>query len=59
MTFIDRLWYQRHWLSSLLWPLSWVYRVVIFLRRLLYRCHLKKSTRFPVHHKHHNNQANR
>ena len=32
----NRLWYDHHPLSCLLLPFSWLYRVLIFLRRLLY-----------------------
>lgn len=48
MITFTQLWYQHHWLTYLLRPLSWLYRLAISLRRLLYRCGFKKSTKFSV-----------
>ena len=31
--FVEKVWYGRHWLRWLLWPLSCVYRIVVALRR--------------------------
>jgi len=45
---LPRLWYQSHGLMILLLPFSWLFRSLVFLRRVLYRLGLKKSTRFPV-----------
>jgi len=45
---LEKLWYQRSALTTLLRPFSWLFRFVIFIRRLFYRLGLKKSTRMPV-----------
>jgi len=41
-------WYQSHPIRWLLWPLAILYRVVISLRRLLYRVGVFKQTRLNV-----------
>lgn len=43
-----RAWMQRGPLACVLWPLSIVFRMLIFLRRLLYRKGMLASTRLPV-----------
>ncbi len=48
MISFTRLWYQPYWLTYLLRPFSWLFRLLVFLRCLLYRSGLKKSTQFSV-----------
>ncbi|MCH9770335.1 MAG: tetraacyldisaccharide 4'-kinase [Gammaproteobacteria bacterium] len=45
---IHKLWYEKHWLSSLLVPLSWIYRAIIFLRRCCYRVGVFKQHKLAV-----------
>ncbi|MBO8125364.1 tetraacyldisaccharide 4'-kinase, partial [Klebsiella pneumoniae] len=45
---IDKIWSGRSKLYWLLLPLSFLYGAVSGLRRLLFRCGLKKSRRMPV-----------
>lgn len=45
---IDTLWYKKHFLVYFLRPFSWAYRMVMALRRWLYRLGIKKTTRFSV-----------
>lgn len=45
---IERNWYQRSLLTFFLIPFSWLYRLIIFFRRLFYRVGLFKSARFSV-----------
>ncbi len=35
-------------LTVLLWPVSLLFRWIVFIRRLLFRCHIKKVTHFSV-----------
>jgi tetraacyldisaccharide 4'-kinase len=44
----DAIWYEGHWLSHLLWPLSWVYSAVVRVRRLAYRRGWLAGERLPV-----------
>jgi tetraacyldisaccharide 4'-kinase len=37
---LQRLWYGPRWLSLPLWPLGWLYRAVVAVRRALYRWRL-------------------
>lgn len=47
--FFQKIYYQRFsWLAWLLWPLAWIYLVVITLRKKCYQAHLLKSTQFQV-----------
>lgn len=49
MLWLNQQWYRKkNLLAYCLTPLSWLYEIIIFLRRLFYRCGLKKITRFPV-----------
>lgn len=34
---ITTVWYQKHWLSRVLLPLSWIFRALVSLRRFAYR----------------------
>lgn len=45
---MERSWYRSSYslLTVLLLPLSWLFRMIVMLRQLLYRCHIKKVTRF-------------
>ena len=45
---INQLWYGASWLRWLLWPLSWLYRLVVMLRVVCYRRGLLASTRLPI-----------
>lgn len=45
---LNTLWYSRHFLSCLLFPFSLLYRMVIFVRRLLYRSHVFKTHHLPA-----------
>jgi len=45
---LERIWYRPNPLQWLLRPLSWIYRVVVSVRRLAYRLGFKSVTRLPV-----------
>jgi tetraacyldisaccharide 4'-kinase len=45
---LQRLWYGPRWLSLPLWPLGWLYRLVVALRRLLYRAGIFRVQRVAV-----------
>jgi tetraacyldisaccharide 4'-kinase len=45
---LQRIWYGPRWASLPLWPLSWLFRVVVALRRLLYRLGLLRARRVGV-----------
>ncbi len=45
---INQLWYGNHALRWLLWPLSWLYRVLIVIRVALYRSGVLRRVRLPV-----------
>jgi tetraacyldisaccharide 4'-kinase len=47
---INRHWYRSSvtWLTLLLLPLSWIFRLVVKVRRALYRAGIKKVSRFDV-----------
>jgi tetraacyldisaccharide 4'-kinase len=40
--------WHKNFLAYLLWPLSWLYRGLVFLRCALYEFHIKSSTHFSV-----------
>ncbi len=46
--FINKIWYQGHWLQWLLWPLSWLFGLITFTRAGLFRLGLKKQTQLSV-----------
>lgn len=46
--FLQKMWYQPNKLYYIFIPLSWIYIVIISLRKLLYKLGIKKTTRFPV-----------
>jgi tetraacyldisaccharide 4'-kinase len=48
MSIAVNLWYRRHWCSYLLWPLSGIYRMAVGMRRVMYRCKLRKTVYFPA-----------
>jgi tetraacyldisaccharide 4'-kinase len=45
---LQRLWYGPRWMSVLLWPLAWLFRAVVALRRLLFRAGVLRAQRIPV-----------
>jgi tetraacyldisaccharide 4'-kinase len=45
---LQRIWYGPAWLGLPLWPLAWVYRAVVALRRALYSTGLLQRQRAPV-----------
>jgi len=45
---LDHYWYRRSRWLLLLWPLSWLFCLLVVLRRRLYRTGLLKSHRLPV-----------
>ncbi|MDQ7015099.1 MAG: tetraacyldisaccharide 4'-kinase [Gammaproteobacteria bacterium] len=45
---IESHWYRRSWLSLLLWPLSQLFALLVWLRRLFFRWGWLKSNRLPV-----------
>jgi len=45
---MNSIWYRKHLISYVLWPISLIYQLVILIRRNLYRFGLKKTTHFPV-----------
>lgn len=48
MNWLLRQWHKKTFFSYLLLPLSYLYQLVILLRLLAYRYHLKKTTHFSV-----------
>ncbi len=48
MSLFSKIWYQKHPLFYLFIPLSGIYKLALFFKKLLYRFHLKKITYFPV-----------
>ena len=48
MTPLERCWYENHPLTSLLVPLSWLFRLLVILRRFAYRTGLLPVVRLPV-----------
>lgn len=44
----NKIWYQKHWLTYLLLPFSYLYHFIIMIRRICYRFHIKKTTRFQI-----------
>ena len=45
---LDAYWYQTHFITLVLLPLSWLFCAVVAVRRVLYRLGLLPSTRLPV-----------
>ena len=45
---LQRLWYGPRWASLPLWPLGWLFRAVVGLRRALYRTGVLVAHRAPV-----------
>jgi len=45
---LDTYWYSRSFIVLLLLPLSWFFRIITILRRLLYRIGLLRTHRLPV-----------
>jgi tetraacyldisaccharide 4'-kinase len=46
---LQQLWYKKAtFLTYCLLPFAWLFRLIITLRKLLYRCGIKKSTHFPA-----------
>lgn len=45
---VDDIWYGRHPARLLLWPLSWLFRAIIALRRRVYQSQLLTVYRAPV-----------
>jgi len=45
---LDEYWYQRNLLSLILLPVSWLFRLLVRLRRYLYAVGLLNSTRLPI-----------
>jgi len=45
---LQRLWYGPRWMSLPLWPLAWLFRAVVALRRMLYRAGVLRTQRVPV-----------
>jgi tetraacyldisaccharide 4'-kinase len=45
---LQRLWYGPRWMSVPLWPLAWLFRAVVSIRRVLYRAGLLRAQRVPV-----------
>jgi len=41
-------WYSFHWITFLLLPFSWLFRLLVAIRYWLYQFHLKKKTYFNV-----------
>lgn len=48
MARLDHYWYSRNPVSLALWPLSWLFRLLAFLRRLCYRSGLFRRVTLPV-----------
>jgi tetraacyldisaccharide 4'-kinase len=45
---LQRVWYGSAWLSLPLWPLGWIFRLVVALRRGLYSTGILRRQRIPV-----------
>jgi tetraacyldisaccharide 4'-kinase len=45
---LQKAWLSRGWLARLLWPIAWIYGLLISARLKLYRLGIFKSDRFPV-----------
>ncbi|MBL1432528.1 MAG: tetraacyldisaccharide 4'-kinase [Gammaproteobacteria bacterium] len=45
---LDHYWYHRNWVAILLRPLSWLFRVLSSIRRLLYHFKILNSVKLPV-----------
>jgi tetraacyldisaccharide 4'-kinase len=45
---LQRVWYGPAWISLPLWPLGWIFRLVVALRRALYSTGLLRRHRIPV-----------
>ena len=43
---IQKIWYKKSLLRFLLWPFSLIFAVILWLRRILYRTGIKKTTHF-------------
>jgi tetraacyldisaccharide 4'-kinase len=48
MKFIERLWYGKHPLRFVLAPLSWLFCIIVFIRKLGYKYRFFKSYQAPV-----------
>jgi len=48
MSRIEKIWYEGHWASIPLLPLSWLFRLIVMMRRCLYQWGWLKSSQFPV-----------
>ena len=46
--FVNKIWYQGHWLQWILWPLSWLFGLISFIRRSLFKMGVKKQTQLSV-----------
>ncbi len=46
--FFQKLWYQKNYLFYFLIPLSWIYILLITLRKVVYKIGIKKIVKFPV-----------
>ena len=46
--FVNKMWYQGHWLQWLLLPLSWLFGLIILIRKGLFKLGLKKQAKMPV-----------
>ncbi len=46
--FVNKVWYQGHWLHWFLLPFSWLFGLVSFTRCCLFRLGLKTQTKLPV-----------
>ena len=46
--FVNKIWYQGHWLQWILWPLSWLFGLISFIRRSLFKLGVKKQTQLSV-----------
>ncbi|TCN85445.1 tetraacyldisaccharide 4'-kinase [Shewanella fodinae] len=47
-SWVNRIWYGRHWVRWLLWPLSWLFALISGLRRLAFRLGIKTQVKLPV-----------
>ncbi len=45
---VEVIWYQKKFFSYLLYPFSWIYRLVLVICRCQYRLKFKKKSQFPV-----------
>lgn len=44
----EKFWYQKHWLRWFLYPFSWMYRLIIQIRRVVLQTWMQKTPQTPI-----------